>query len=77
MKHEISELAMNARARRAARKVGLCAKKSHWRTSSVDNHGGFRVVDPYFNRVESGVRFDMSAQKVIDFCSENHGFLVP
>jgi hypothetical protein len=65
-----SDSALEARARRAAQKVGLRAIKSRWRRDSVDNYGGFQIVDPYFNRVEAGVRFDMSAAEVIEFCRE-------
>jgi hypothetical protein len=70
MNEQITESAMDARARRAAKKLNLVAKKSTWRKESIDNRGGFQIIDPYFNRVEAGVRFDMSAQEVIDFCSE-------
>jgi hypothetical protein len=70
MNEQITESAMDARARRAAKKLNLVAKKSAWRKESIDNRGGFQIIDPYFNRVEAGGRFDMSAQEVIDFCSE-------
>jgi hypothetical protein len=37
---EISEGALDARARRAAQRVGLVARKSRWRANSIDNFGG-------------------------------------
>jgi hypothetical protein len=35
-------------ARRAANRVGLVARKSRWRRDSIDNYGGFMLVDPCF-----------------------------
>jgi hypothetical protein len=59
---------MGHRARRAARKVGLVAKKSG-RSRSIDNAGDFMLVDPEFNGVVRGSRFDMTAEDVIAFCA--------
>ena len=58
---------MDARARRAAKRIRLAAIKTHWRAGSVDNWGGFQIVDPLFNRIEAGVRFNMTAEEVIAF----------
>jgi hypothetical protein len=69
----MSDSALEARARRAAQKAGLKAVKSRWRAGSVDNYGGFQIIDPYFNRVEAGLRYDMSAQEVIEYCQEGDG----
>lgn len=63
-----NDSALERRARRVAKTVGLLATKSRWRLNSVDNYGGFQIVDPYFNRVEAGLRYDMSAQDVIEYC---------
>ena len=63
--------ALDARARRAAKKVGLFAKKSRWRAGTVDNLGGFVLMDPYSNAIVGGSRFDLSAETVIDFCRES------
>ena len=60
--------ALDSRARRAARRVGLMAKKSRWRAGSVDNKGGFMLIEPICNIVVDGVRFDLSAQYVIEYC---------
>jgi hypothetical protein len=68
-----SEASLEARARRAARKVGLVAVKSRWRRNTIDNCGGFQIVDPYFNMVKEGVRYDLSARAVIEYCQENQG----
>jgi hypothetical protein len=66
--------ALEQRARRAARRVGLIATKSRWRAGSIDNYGGFRLVNEHNNFVEAGVRFELSAEDVIDYCaSEKEG----
>ena len=67
---EISENALEQRARRAARRAGLVAKKSRWRLNSVDNYGGFQLVDPYTNFAQAGFRYDLSPDEVIAFCNE-------
>ena len=61
--------ALDSRARRAAKRVGLNATKTRWRRETIDNKGGFQVVDPYRNRVIAGDRYDMTAENVIAYCS--------
>ena len=65
---EISEHALDARARRAARRVGLVARKSRWRADTIDNVGGYMLIDPYTNIPLDGFKFDLSAEYVIEFC---------
>ena len=65
-----TESAMDQRARRAARRVGLNASKTRWRSNSIDNYGGFALVDVYTNCIMAGARFDMTAEEVIDYCKE-------
>lgn len=60
--------ALDARARRAAKKFGLVAKKSRWRANTCDNLGGFMLVNAYTNSVEAGERFDLSAEEVFEYC---------
>jgi len=66
--------AIEQRARRAAKRAGLIAKKSRRRVGSVDyvgsvdNHGEFMLVDPYTNYVVAGERFDLSAEEVLTYC---------
>jgi hypothetical protein len=57
--------AEDQRARRAAARVGLRAKKTRWRANSIDNFGGFALVDPGANLVVAGSRFDMTAEAVV------------
>ena len=60
---------MDARARRAAERVGWVARKSRWRTGSVDNQGGFTVIDPAHYNILYGEKFDLSAEDVIEICT--------
>jgi hypothetical protein len=62
--------ALENRERRVAWKIRYLAKKSRWRRGSVDNHGGFMIIDPYRNSIVAGDRFDMSAQDVIEWVAE-------
>ena len=63
----ISLSALEARARRAARRCGLTARKSRWRADSIDNRGEFMLVDE--NGIpQGGFRYDMSAEEVLDYC---------
>jgi hypothetical protein len=64
-----TDAALDSRARRAAKRAGLVAKKSRWRYDSVDNFGGFMLVNPRYNCVVAGSRFDMTAEQVIEYCS--------
>lgn len=62
--------ALDARARRAAKRVGLVAKKSRSRRATVDNHGGFMIIEPRSNAVVAGQRFNCSADDVVAFCQD-------
>jgi hypothetical protein len=59
-----------SQARRAARKAGFVARKSRWRKDSIDNQGGFQLIDPSTNGIVDGSRFDMSADDVVKFCRD-------
>jgi hypothetical protein len=63
-----SREALEARARRAAKRVGLIARKSRWRIGTVDNLGEFAVIDPFSNAFVYGLRYDASAEDVIEYC---------
>ena len=62
------DTAAESRARRAAKRIGLVARKSRWRADSADNFGGFMLIDPYRNIIMDGEKFDLSAQDVIEYC---------
>ena len=59
--------ASDSQARRAAKRAGLAARKSR-RHQSLDNFGGYMLVDPERNLVVAGSRFDLTAQEVVDCC---------
>lgn len=60
---------LESRARRLARKLDWKAVKSRWRKDSIDNHGGFQLIDDR-NTVVDGAKFDLSATEVIDICQQ-------
>ena len=62
--------ALDAKARRAAKRVGLLAKTSRWRAGTIDNLGKFMLVDPHRNRIVSGERFDLEPEAVTAFCEK-------
>ena len=62
----------NQRARRAAARVGLRAKKTRWRANSIDNFGGFAFVSlPSPFSWCAGSRFDMTAEEVVAWCKDS------
>jgi len=66
----LAEKSADTRARRAAKRAGLIARKSRWRVGSIDNHGDFMLVDPDGNYPVAGFRWDMTAEEVIEYCAE-------
>ena len=67
--YEVSKQALDSRARRAAHKVGLKAHKSR-RRESYDNQGGYMLIEPDRNLCVAGLRYDMPAEDVIEYCIE-------
>ncbi|MGO8918490.1 MAG: hypothetical protein ACLQJR_21530 [Stellaceae bacterium] len=63
---------LDSRARRLARNVGLVAHKSRLRRDSVDNHGGYMLVELNGNTVVAGARYDLSVEQVIKYCTDAH-----
>ena len=59
-----------SQARRAAKRIGLKARKSRWRANSIDNLGGFQMIDPMRNWIVAAERFNFSADDVIEFCAD-------
>jgi hypothetical protein len=64
-----SSPAEDARARRAARRIGLIARRARWRIGSIENHGGFQLINLMTNAVVAGERLDLSANEVIEYCT--------
>jgi hypothetical protein len=73
MTDDINASAMENRARRAAVRVGLKAIKSRWRRGTIDNRGGFQILDPYTNVIVEGERFDLTAEDVIGLYTSKGG----
>ena len=58
-------------ARRAAKRVGLEARKGgRWRANTIDNRGGFQIIDPMRNWIVAAEKFNFTADDVIEFCAE-------
>ena len=60
----------DSQTRRVAKRAGLIARKSRWRRDTVDNHGGYMLIEPYSNYVVAGSRFNLTASEVVDLCDE-------
>jgi hypothetical protein len=60
----LTEKRLDARARRAARRVGLVARKSRWR-HPIQNCGGFMLVEPSRNIPVAGFQYDLEPEAVI------------
>jgi hypothetical protein len=61
---------LEIKARHAAMRVGLFARKSRWRKYSSDNYGEFMLIDPHTGGSVAGHRFDMTAEEVIAYCTD-------
>jgi hypothetical protein len=57
-------------ARRAAKRVGLQARKSRWRANSIDNLGGFQILDPMRNCIVAAEKFNFTPDDVVEFCAD-------
>lgn len=68
---------LEARARRAARRVGYLVRKSRQRTNvpNLHNLGGYMLIDAERNWVVQGSDFELSAQDVIEFCERTAAYL--
>jgi hypothetical protein len=62
--------ALDGRARKVARQCGLLARKSRRRRGTIDNLGGFVLIDPERNWIVAGERCNMTAEDVIAYCSK-------
>lgn len=61
--------ALEQRARHKAKRIGLVAIKSCKGVGTVDNLGGFRILDAILGIIKAGERFDLTAEGVIAYCS--------
>ena len=64
---QINQQFTDGQARYFAKKAGLKAVKSRWRRPSIDNYGGYQLIDMNTNAVVAGLRFDLNADDVVKF----------
>ncbi len=57
--------------RRLARRDGLALEKSSARHTNVNDQGGYRLVDPYFNETVLGERFEFDLDAVEAFLRQH------
>jgi hypothetical protein len=55
--------ALETRARRAAERICLKAKRSRWRQGSIDKFGGSQLIDPNRNWIVDGEKYDLSPKR--------------
>ena len=56
----------DAQLRRFVGRHGYVVRKSRWRHGSIDNHGGYMLVDPDTGGAVAGVRFDLTGADVVE-----------
>jgi nitroreductase len=44
--------------------------RKSWRANSIDNLGGFQIIDPMRNWIVAAERFNFTADDVIEFCAD-------
>ena len=64
------EKSLKARTRRAARRTGFIATKWRGRLGTIDNYGGFMLIEPVSNCAIEPERFQLSPDDVIEICRE-------
>lgn len=58
------------RVRRQLARQGLALRKSRASTFSVDDQGGYRIIDTQYNRVEAGERFELTLEDAEAFAQK-------
>ena len=66
----IDERNRAARLRRKLNKLGYTMRKTNWRRDSIDNFGGYAIIDTEYNAIVRGSRFDLDLDDVEEFISE-------
>jgi hypothetical protein len=66
----LNEASAEAKARRAAKAIGLVASKTRWARGTIRNLGGFRIVDPDRNMIVAGENYELNADEVVTFCQQ-------
>ena len=63
--------AREARLRRLAKRQDLMLRKSRWRLGSIDNLGGYQIIEPNRNLIILGSRYELDLDDVQDFLTES------
>lgn len=56
--------------RSKAKKLGYRFRRSNWRKDSIDNHGGYQIVDVNKNCVVGGCRYELDLSDVAAFLED-------
>ncbi len=56
---------IDAMLRRKAKASGLELRRSRWRLDTIDNFGGYMLVDPWTNCLVDGERFNLGTADVL------------
>src|SRR5262245_46800404 len=68
---DLTDPRLEARRRRRPARHGLVLRKSRSRSGwTVDDHGGYMIIDPYRNSIELGERFDLDLDDVEQFVAD-------
>lgn len=62
--------ARESRARRALQRDGRMLRKSRGRLWSINDQGGYRIIDPFMNTIIWGERFDLSLTDIERIAAE-------
>lgn len=66
----MSEKTREIKLRRWAERLGLSLVKSRAKKFHIHDHGGYRIIDSNFNRVEYGENFDLTLDEVEAYLGE-------
>lgn len=73
---ENNEKTVEIRLRRMAVKLGLKIEKSRTRYASINNFGGFRIIDSSTDTLIEGINYELSLADVNHFLNEKrHGLM--
>lgn len=50
--------------RRQAKRLGLFLRKSRAKKTNIDDWGGYMIIDPFFNTIIAGEKFNLSLEEV-------------
>lgn len=66
-----------ARLRHKLNKLGYTMMKMNCRRGSIDNFGGYAIIDTEYNAIVRGTRFDLDLDDVEGFISDEESVAQP